>query len=442
VTEAHVGSGSGKKFVGIEIPPDLKWSNFFNMYVGTLLAACLLIFPAVVQPALLKEVIKIPDAQAGTINAGLQNIHYIATLLFIGMIGILSDRVGRRILAIVGFVVCGVSFILFGYTKDMSLILGITSVGGQVFVAYVLRLLVAMGLILCYPQFITLVADYTYERDRGKGMAWNGIMMGVGSIIVFGVLAQVARKTGLLSLFYMAGAMGFLGAIISRLWLKDRMPKEKPKTLSVREIYKVVAKSLALKASYVTTLVVRADMSITGTFLIVWMVYAAEKFDISPVKATAKGGIVMMVVGLLSFVAFPVVGVLLDRIGRVPVIIGGLIIGGVGFCLAGMAENPFSAGMYFFIALVSIGTAASVTGANTLCADASPKPLLGGILGGLNTMYPIGVLFFLQAGGFLFDKVGYGAPFVLKGVANLACGLWILAVRARVVVPKMEKVHT
>jgi MFS family permease len=412
------------------------------MYLGTLLVACLLIFPAVLQPALLKEVIKIPDEQAGTINAGLQNMHYIATLLFVGLAGMLSDRVGRRILVIIGFVICAVSYVLFGYTKDVSLALGITSVGGQVFVAYVLRFVVAIGLIVCYPQFITMAADYTYERDRGKGMALNGIMMGVGSIIVFGVLAQIARRTGLLSLFYMAGAMGFIGVIISRLWLKDRMPKEKPKKLSMKEIYGVVSKSLALKASYVTTFMVRADMSITGTFLIVWMVYAAEKFELSPVKATAQGGVVMMVVGLLSFVAFPVVGILLDRIGRVPVIIGGLIIGGVGFCLAGVAENPFSAGMYIFISLVSIGTAASVTGANTLCSDASPKPLLGGILGGLNTMYPIGVLFFLQAGGFLFDNVSYGAPFVLKGVANLACGLWILAVRARVVVPKMEKVHS
>ena len=44
---------------------------------------------------------------------------------------------------------------------------------------------------------------------------------------------------------------------------------------------------------------------------------------------------------------------------------------------------------------------ASIAGANTLAADASPPGMIGGILGGLNTMQPIGVLFFLGLGGYL-----------------------------------------
>jgi MFS family permease len=423
MSQRQEDAGSGNRFAGIEIPPDLTWSNFFNMYLATFFVACLMVLPTVLQPALLKEVINIPARQAGSINAGLQNMSQVATLLFIGLVGIVSDKVGRRILAIVGFVACGVFYILFGYTKDISLVLGITSVGGQVFVAYVIRFIVGMSIILCYPQFITMVADYTYQRDRGKGMALNGVMMGLGSIIVFGVLVQIARKTGLMSLFYMSGALGFLGAIVSRLWLRDRMPKEKPKNLGIREIYNAVSKSLALKVSYVATFVGRPDPLVSGTFLIVWMVYVAETFGISPVKATARGGIVLMVAGIVSFVAFPIAGVLLDRWGRIPVLISGLIFGATGFCLAGMTENPFSPAMYFFMSLKGIGMAGAITGANTLASDASPRPLLGSILGGLNTMNPLGVLIFLQVGGFLFDTVGYGAPFVLKGVASLACGL-------------------
>jgi MFS family permease len=441
MTETQEAPRSGKTFAGIDVPPDLKRSNFFIMYLATLCSSCLLIFPAVLQPAFLKEVINIPDHQAGTINAGLQNMHYVGVLLFVGLVGVLSDKVGRRILAIVGFSGCCIFFIVFGYAKDISLALGITSVGGQVFVTYILRFIVGLSIVVCYPQFITLVADYTYPRDRGKGMAINGVTMGLGSMIVFGVLAQIARKTGLMSLFYMAGAIGLLGAIVSRLWLKDRMPKEKPQKLGLKETYRVASKSLALKVSYVTTMIARPDPIVTGTFLIVWMVYVADKFGISPVKATAKGGIVIMAAGLIAFVVYPIVGVLLDRWGRVPVIVSGLIVGGIGFCLAGMVEDPFSPVMYAFIGLTVIGVSGSVTGAMTLTSDASPKPLLGSILGGLNTMHPIGILIFLQFGGLLFDKVGYGAPFVLKGIASLACGLWILAIRGRIVIPKEEGAH-
>ncbi len=438
MNEVQEAAGSGKKFAGMEIPSELTRANFFNMYLATLFIACLMVVPAILQPAFLKDVIAIPEAQAGSINSGLQNMSQVATLLFVGLIGILSDRVGRRILAIIGFLVCGVFYIAFGYAKDISLLMGVTSMGGQIFVTYVIRFIVGFGLILGYPQFITLVADYTFKKDRGKGMALNGVMMGLGSMIVFGVLAQVARRTGLMSMFYMSGALGFLGAIVSRLWLKDRMPKEKPKKLGPREIYREVSKSLALKVSYVTTFVARPDIVVIATLLIVWMVYVADKFGLDPVKATARGGIVMIAMALVSFVAFPIIGILLDKWGRVQVLISCLIIGGIGFCLIGATENPFSPAMYFWVSLMGIGMAGAVVGANTLASDAAPRQLLGSILGGLNTMQPIGILIFLQVGGFLFDKVGYWSPFVLKGVADIACGLWIFAVRKNVVVPKRE----
>ena len=61
-------------------------------------------------------------------------------------------------------------------------------------VAYTLRMLVGMGLMLCYPQFITMVSDYTQPKDRGKGMAFNGIMMGLASIIIFGVLILLVKS--------------------------------------------------------------------------------------------------------------------------------------------------------------------------------------------------------------------------------------------------------
>ena len=56
-------------------------------------------------------------------------------------------------------------------------------------------------------------------------------MLALGSMIVFGVLARIAGKTGLMSLFYMSGVLGFLGLIVSRLGLVDRMPKERPRSL-------------------------------------------------------------------------------------------------------------------------------------------------------------------------------------------------------------------
>jgi MFS family permease len=171
------------------------------------------------------------------------------------------------------------------------------------------------------------------------------------------------------------------------------------------------------------------------------MVYVAEKFGISPVRATAKGGIVMMVFALVSLITWPIIGILLDRWGRVPVIITSAITGGLAFCLIAATEDPFSPMMYLYVCLMGIGFSAASGGANALAADASPRPLLGSIIGGLHTMQPVGAFIFLQVGGFLFDRLGYWSPFAFKGIADLACGLWILAIRKDIVIPKDEGRH-
>jgi MFS family permease len=262
--------------------------------------------------------------------------------------------------------------------------------------------------------------------------------MALGTMIVFGILAQIARKTGLISLFYITGFLGLLGAFVSRVWLVDRMPKEKAKALGIKEIWNAVSKNLSLKVSYVVTFTTRADVIVMATLYVVWAVYAGEKFGYTPVKATARSGIVMMVMSLVSLIAYPITGILLDRWGRIPVLITTLLMGGAGFCLTAILNNPFSPVMFLLVILLGAATYGAVPGAQVLATDASPKPMVGSILGGLNTMSPIGILLFLQVGGFLFDKIGYWSPFALKGIANLACALWIIAIRKRLVVPREQ----
>jgi DHA1 family tetracycline resistance protein-like MFS transporter len=82
--------------------------------------------------------------------------------------------------------------------------------------------------------------------------------------------------------------------------------------------------------------------------------------------------------------------------------------------------------------LVAFGIAGSIAGANTMATDVSPKALVGSILGGLNTMQPIGMLFFLQIGGYLFDVLGPGWAFGLKGVANLVLAIWLFTARGKI----------
>jgi MFS family permease len=426
--------GSVKKFAGIDIPDGLTRTNFFTLYLASWIMGCLMALPAVIQPVFLKVTIGIPEELAGSINSGLQNMSQLATLALIGMVGVASDRYGRRILVITGFILCCVFYIVFGHSRDIALALGIGSVGGQVFCVYLIRFVIGIGLVLSHPQFVTMVADYTFEKGRGKGMALHAIMMSLGALSVYGLFTQIATKIGILGLLYIGGFLALWGILIARLGLVDRMPEEKIKKAGIKEIYRAVSKSFALKLSYIAAFVTRADIVIPSTLLIVWMVSVADKFGYTPLEATARGGIILMVGSLFRLLSFSAVGVMLDRIGRTPVLIATLLTGGIGYFLVATTDNPFSDTMFIYVCLLGFGKNGAIVAANTLASDVAPRPMRGSILGGLNTVGTLGIILFLQACGYLFDNFSCGSPFLLKGAVNLLFGIWVWVVRDRILV--------
>ena len=444
----------GKRFAGIEVPPDLKRSNFFFLYLNLLLIGILLAIPAMMQPAFLKDIIQVSGDFFGSINGAMQSIGQVAMLLFIGILGVLSDRIGRKPLAVTGFAVLAVFFVLFLYSNTIASFLGIPSdtaatlcaalsftsdqdafrsFSPGLLIAYLIRFVIGFGLVMVFPQFKAMIADYTDEKSRGKGMAFNGLMIGLGALLVFTVFSPLGRRSGIEMLFYASALIGVVGVLMSFLGLKERLPERKEQNAGVKELIHVVRKSLAMKASYLCALVTRVDVPITATYLITWAVQIAPRYSMSSETASFKGAVPMMVMSTFTLVAFPVFGILLDRWGRVPTIILALFLGGMGFLIIAGAPSPFlSSATLIGVTLVGCSVCGAVVGSSALAADASPPELMGSTLGGLNTMAQVGLIFFLAIGGVLFDKVGPGGVFLVKGIANLVVGLYIFAVRKKI----------
>jgi len=220
--------------------------------------------------------------------------------------------------------------------------------------------------------------------------------------------------------------------VFTWFFLKDRMPKKTKEKTGLKEAIPVVKKSISLKASYMCSLITRADIIVLATFLVSWGVKVAGDFDLTSTEATMKSMFPMIAMGVFSLFAFPIIGILLDKWGRVPTLLLSLICAAAGMLLISVSPSPFSPVLYLAVLLAGIGMAGSIAGANTLATDASPKNMIGSILGGLNTMQPIGALFFIAAGGFLFDKMGPGWAFGLKGVANLILFIWVFTVKGAI----------
>jgi MFS family permease len=149
-------------------------------------------------------------------------------------------------------------------------------------------------------------------------------------------------------------------------------------------------------------------------------------------KATLMATIPLMIMGVISLFAFPVIGVMLDKKGRMPTLIFSIICAGLGMLLVAIAPGPFHWLTYLAAILAGIGMAGSIVGANTLAMDASPITLMGAVMGGLSTMQPIGILFFLGLGGVLYDSIAPGAAFALKGIASIVLVVWLFMIRNEV----------
>jgi len=443
------------KFAGIAVPPELSKLNFFFLFFNTFLIGMFMAVPSVIQPAFMRDIVKINQDFAGSINSFLQNMSQIATLAFVALIGALSDKTGRKILILIGFIMLAISFYLFKISTGIAQTLGIspdmaasvcaafsfmsgrasefTPFAPGLLVAYIMRFLVGIGLILAYPQFITMVGDYTTDKDRGKGMALNGMAMGLSSILVFGMFGAIMKKGGVLAAFNTAIVIAAIGAVLTALFMKDRMPEKPKEKQGLGDVIPLVKSSKALKGAYMCSLITRADIVVLATYLVTWGVKVAGTMGIDTGAATMKATLPMIVMGLVSLFAFPVIGILLDKWGRVPTILLSLLCAGLGMVLVGLAPTPFSPLCYVGGALAGIGMSGSIAGANTLAIDAAPITMMGSIMGGLNTMQPIGVLFFLALGGYLFDSINPGSAFILKGAATIILLIWFFAVKDGIV---------
>lgn len=441
------------KFLGIEVPADITRRHFFFLYLSTLFMGILMVIPAVLQPAFLKDVIGVSQDYFGSINSFLSIISQISTFALAGFVGYYSDRAGRRIFAVLGFAVLAVFFALYFYSNEIAALLHIPAgfsayvcalisfvphkasefldFAPGLFTVYTIRLVLGVGFVLAFPQFVTMVADYTEEKDRGKGMALNGLMMGIASITVFALVAPFIKNYGVETAFYLAAGLACLGVLCTGLFLNDRMPEKNNDKKGLRDIIGIVWKSPTLKASYCCSLITRADIVVASTFITTWGVMISADYGLTADQATAKAALPMVVLSLVSFLSFPVIGVLLDRWGRIQTIIMSLVLGGTGMVLLAFCTNPYTGLVFVGVALIAFGMPGTIAGANTLASDAAPRAVVGSILGGLTTMQPIGIIFFLVVGGFLFDALGTGWVFGLKGCATLILGAWIFFIRKK-----------
>ena len=130
-------------------------------YIASVSALVLFTFAPQAQPFVLTELLGIAESEQGVLSGNVSLFAEIVILFSIGAWGVLSDRLGRRLVFGAGFLLMGVGAYL-------------TASVDSVLTLYLYRGVFALGAAAVTTMLATVIADYVVDEDRGKGSGIGG----------------------------------------------------------------------------------------------------------------------------------------------------------------------------------------------------------------------------------------------------------------------------
>ncbi len=393
-----------------------------------LLAALCMIFMTMIlalQPIFLRSVLGVGLEDAGKINSSIQVLTEILDLLIVGYLGYLSDRIGRVKVVVYGFIVAGLASLIIPFSLEVGLWFGV----GGLAIFYLMRGFMSLGTTGVWPQLTAITGDFTSEEDRPALTANTAFMMAFGATLVYGIFMQIPRYSGLIPAMLLIPLVAFFGAWLASHYLIDAGERFDGERLPWRDVTALLKQDKRLRLTFMSAFTARYDMVLIGLFMMLWFVYFADVVGMDMKEAVSRGGILIGVIGLIILVSIPIWGWIIQRYGRMNAIVLGMAFSGAGFISMAFVFNPYDWGIYIPATLVAIGQAGTLLAPQILTIDIAPPSIRGLVLGGFNLVGGIGMIFFVEVGGLLFDWIGPYAPFVFTGVGDLFImiyGLWVI----------------
>ncbi|MDA2037204.1 MFS transporter [Bacillus cereus] len=348
------------------------------------------------------ETISIPDGSGGL----LITIYALCYGITAPVFGMMSDRVGRKRMIIIGFIIFSISTFCTGLAKNFEILLlfrGLTGLSGA----------------MIMPSIFALVGDKVTYESRGKAM---GTIMGamIGSTVIGVPIGAFLSEIGNWQwTFYSIGFLTlFLTLLINHILRneKERDDVHVSLTETVDAPLKMTVVNIsvlfALLATFLWTIGLHGMFSYIG-------VYYENNFGIS----VGKIGIVIFLAGVGSVAGNILGGKLADKVGKKSVIVIASIVSSISVMLFSLStENLVIAIIVHIIWSLFIGF-----GQASLTALISElKPAVRGTVMALNSsaMY-IGMTI---ASGVASLAISNGFPFSSLGTICVIASLLVLPI--------------
>lgn len=265
------------------------------------------------------------------------------SLVFSPVMGRLADKAGRKKTILAGTLLFVVAYLIFASADSLA-------------VAFLARALEGVAASAIYPACISLISDFTNERQRGRAMGLTGMAFSLG-FIAGPAIGGLASSFAVGDAFLLSAGLAF-GNFVSVLFqLKEPREKAESRDLTKQEFSLLSHLSspllfLFLSSFMITFMIGGLDATLA--------IYTGERLGFS----SSQVGLIFTYIGVLIMVMQFVSGSLVNRFGEMSLIQAGLLLSGAGFFLLAFVYGWSS--LLFPLAVFVAGNALVFPSVNSL----------------------------------------------------------------------------
>ena len=192
----------------IRLAAGVRPLNTGTFLFAAFLSVAMTTFVSAIQPYILTVNIGLAVEEQGRVSGQMVFYGELVLLSLSSLMGIWSDRIGRRPVFIVGMVILAAGYLLYGFVNSVGTLTAV-------------RVFMALGIAAVNVMVSALMVDYPAEASRGKLAGATGAAIGLGAILIGVLFLQLPKLyaaggadtlwAGRLALFTMAVLCVVLG---------------------------------------------------------------------------------------------------------------------------------------------------------------------------------------------------------------------------------------
>jgi len=341
----------------------------------------------------------------------LATVFGLMQFIFMPMIGMASDRLGRRPILLYSMGGMCINFLTTAWAPNLACLFIGRVIGGASSAS--------MAVAAAYAS------DVSTPDNRAKSFGKIGAAFGLG-FICGPALGGMLGNVGLHLPFYVAAALSAANFIYGWIAVPESLPPEKrppfrlarlnPFAALLRLVRRRDIRGLVL----VFTLVTFAQMTLQSCFVL----YTSFRFGWRP----AENGLALFCVGVSSIVVQAgLLGVLIRRFGEVRVTLLGLSSGALAFLAYGLSTHGW---LIYAIILCNLLSFAAGPALQGIVSKASPPREQGELMGSLQSISSLGLVIMPLVGTMILGAVSHlpSADWRVGSVFYMCAGMQAVAI--------------